>query len=549
MDNERAKQVESTNGWLSGLPAFPSLAPGDWRKVEASTTEALAALGGRPLPEPIVQALYTRGGLLYERGDDCGAQEIWEALIPHAEALGRSDMAAYCAAWLARGYLNFGEPKEALTWCRRGRHWAKGLPAFHPVHVRLAGTIGTVYQYRREWGKARRALRKALHTAPVDSELTRVWEGMGPDDLEAIQMTMLVDCYLNEATLEGSDDESLALAGRILQAAQETAVTFYTRVHCQFNMMELLWIRGDLDAAETVAGAIGAVLNNPAFPEESRLKFRPPLSRFQSILALSRDNFPMAQKHMREAFRWMRARRNPITEALIVHEMIDLYTAAHRKYYGGFREDTVLSTLEDDGSWILSLVDYCESRSPFLLKGHARKVETACLALMNHLGDPGVEGMPPLLEAAYLRGAALLHDIGLLDVSWALLNRIRPQREADRRRFQAHALAGGRILEQLGFPMTARIAEEHHEYADGSGYPFGTKTQTDIGGVLSLAEALVSSCSPSYAGPEPLTLRQAVESCLGPRSRQFQPRPLEALGRAAESGGLATLENALTQGS
>ncbi len=549
MEDARTRRVESTNDRLSGLPAFPSMKPENWRRVEASTTDALEALDGRPLPEPLVRALYIRGELLYERGDDCGAQEIWEALLPHAEALGRSDTAAYCAAWIARGHLNFGETKEALGWCRRGRFWAKKLPSYHPVHAKLAATTGTVYQYRRDWSKARKFLRKALQCAPVDGELTREWEGMGPDDLEAIQMTMLVDCYLAEATLEGSDDESLALTGRILQAAQEMATSFYTRVHCQFNMMELLWIRGELDAAETVAGAIAGVLNNPAFPEATRLKFRPPLSRFRSILALSRDNFLLAQKHMREAFRWMRARRNPWTETMIIHEMIDLYTAAHRKYYGGFREDTVLATLEEGGSWILSLVDYCESRSPFLLKGHARKVETACRILMEHLDGPAVGGISPLLETAYLRGAALLHDIGLLDVSWALLNRVRPLRAPDRRRFQAHALAGGRILEQLGFPMTARIAEEHHEYADGSGYPFGTRTQTDIGGILSLAEALVSSCSPSYAGPEPLSLTQAVEACLGPRARQFQPRPLEALRRAADAGSLAPLEIALTQGS
>ncbi len=549
MDDERTIRVESYNDWLSGLAAFPSLKPEDWRKVEASTADALEVLDGGALPEPLVHALYLRGGLLYERGDDCGAQEIWEALVPHAEALGLDDTAAYCAAWLARGHLNFGETREALAWCRHGRYRAKKLPPYHPVHAKLAATIGTVYQYRRDWGKARKALRKALQSVPVDGELSRTWEGMGPDDLEAILMTMLVDCYLAEATLEGSDDESLALTGQILQAAQEMATSFYTRVHCQFNMMELLWIRGELDAAETVAGAFAGVLNNPAFPEATRLKFRPPLARFRSILALSRDNFLLAQKHMREAFRWMRARRNPWTETMIIHEMIDLYTAAHRKYYGGFREDTVLATLEEGGSWILSLVDYCESRSPFLLKGHARKVEAACRTLMEHLDGPAGGGISPLLETTYLRGAALLHDIGLLDVSWALLNRVRPLRAADRRRFQAHTLAGGRILEQLGFPMTARMAEEHHEFADGSGYPFGTKKQTDIGGILSLGEALVSSCSPSYAVPKPLTLKQAVEACLGPRARQFQPRPLQALRRAADAGRLAPLEIALTQGS
>jgi len=546
MSTQSSAGLKEKNDWLSGLQAFPSLEPEDWRDVEASTARVLEMLGEEHAAETSIEPAYRYGSLLYDRGDDCGALEVWEALIPHAQAFGRNGVAAYCAARLAKGHVHFDETREALVWYRRGRRWSKALPASHPIHGRLAGTQGAIYQHRREWSQARKAYRRALKNSAVDPALAHKWEGMGVEDLEAVRMAMLVDCYLREARVEGHSRESLRKAGQILQAAQEMASSFYTRCHCQLNMLELLWIKDDLGAAETLAMGLSALLNNPAFPEETRLRFRPPLAWFMSLIAISRDNIPQAQQHMREAFRWMRARRNPPTEELIVREMIDLYAETHRRYYGGFREDTVLATLEDEGAWILSLVEYCESRSRYLLGGHARKVEKACRILTEHMDRSTGESMPPLLEATYLRGAALLHDIGLLDVSWATLNRIRPHRPSDLRRFQSHALAGGRILEELGFPMTARMAEEHHEFADGSGYPIGTSHQTDMGGILALAEAVVSSCSPSYVVPTPRHLSEAVRDYLGPRARQFQPRALKALKRAADSGALAPLEVALS---
>ncbi len=129
-----------------------------------------------------------------------------------------------------------------------------------------------------------------------------------------------------------------------------------------------------------------------------------------------------------------------------------------------------------------------------------------------------------------------MHDIGKLEVSWPLLNRVRPLGPLQEERLRAHVLAGGRILEDLGFPMTARLVEEHHERADGQGYPYGTRYQTLSGAFLALAESLVAMSQPSRACPNPPPVLDNAQWCLREGVRRFQPQAAAALFLAVESG-------------
>ncbi len=78
--------------------------------------------------------------------------------------------------------------------------------------------------------------------------------------------------------------------------------------------------------------------------------------------------------------------------------------------------------------------------------------------------------------AETLRAAALLHDIGKLEIPPALLNKVRSLTCDERLRFQRHTLDGAALLSPVpGLALAQSVARNHHERWDGSGYPNGLR--------------------------------------------------------------------------
>lgn len=105
-----------------------------------------------------------------------------------------------------------------------------------------------------------------------------------------------------------------------------------------------------------------------------------------------------------------------------------------------------------------------DAKSPFTYRHSVGVMEVAC-AIAEELE----------LEAYSLqsvRRAALLHDIGKLALSNSILDRPGELTEAEWVAVKAHPKFSGTILRRVpGFANIARIAEQHHERLDGSGYP------------------------------------------------------------------------------
>jgi HD-GYP domain-containing protein (c-di-GMP phosphodiesterase class II) len=77
-------------------------------------------------------------------------------------------------------------------------------------------------------------------------------------------------------------------------------------------------------------------------------------------------------------------------------------------------------------------------------------------------------------ELRDLRQAALLHDIGKLGVSNAILDKPGSLNEAELAAMRQHPIYSRRILERVSsFQTIAHIASLHHERLDGRGYPYG----------------------------------------------------------------------------
>jgi putative nucleotidyltransferase with HDIG domain len=105
-----------------------------------------------------------------------------------------------------------------------------------------------------------------------------------------------------------------------------------------------------------------------------------------------------------------------------------------------------------------------DAKSPFT-GGHSARVATYTDAMAAHLGV----GEP---ERRSLRRAAMLHDVGKLGVSSAIIEK--PGKLDDREwvEMRSHAALTGEILSRISaFENMAMIAAAHHERLDGKGYP------------------------------------------------------------------------------
>ena len=83
-------------------------------------------------------------------------------------------------------------------------------------------------------------------------------------------------------------------------------------------------------------------------------------------------------------------------------------------------------------------------------------------------------------ETENVRNVALLHDIGLLLIPEDIINKMGARTEDEERIYRTHTALGFEMLESVTcFPELAKCARDHHDYMDGSGYPFGV-VNTDL---------------------------------------------------------------------
>lgn len=528
---------------VSALPPFPSAGPERWAEVEGATAAVLDALPALSHRQGGQDALFDYGEALFAGGDECGAEEVWEALVPEAFASGRLDLAAYCAARLARCASGFGEVRMGLDWCRQGQRWAKSLPPDHPAHLALMLQRGLIRQGRRDWDGARRILAEAARQNPA-VDLTLRWERGTPADLRGSLYNGLARLALDWTRETRGPKAGLHVEEARGWIAEGLALPASAQIWTQAIALaaEASLCEGDPREARRRLAEWRATPPQPGVP---KARFDAVFLHLGALAALSEHDLSEARKLAGQAFRAVPAAGDPPLEKVIVHDLVRVFISDHEQRYSGHRESTVLPTLDAAGSWILELVDFSEARDGYLPDHHGQLVRTACLALCPRGKGRHRAGVPEDLGVDYLLGAASLHDIGKLELAWPLLNRVRPMDATAQRRLRAHVPKGTRLLESLGFPMAARIVEEHHERADGKGYPFGTQIQTFDGGLLALAEVLVARSQRSRIAPPMETLAETAHWCLHGGRRRFQPQALLALHHAMQSGALDLLGSAL----
>jgi putative nucleotidyltransferase with HDIG domain len=174
------------------------------------------------------------------------------------------------------------------------------------------------------------------------------------------------------------------------------------------------------------------------------------------------------------------------------------------------RIDAIGTTLE-----VVSQI--IDMRHPYT-SGHSLRVSRyamACALAMNLKHD----------EITHIKWAGLIHDIGKIIVSRAVLEKPTGLTKRDLCEVKKHALFTQKILEMIStLQDISPIAINHHEYFDGSGYPKGLKKdEIPLGArIMAICDAFDAMTS-NRPYRKPFTAQQACKEIEKQAGQQFDP--------------------------
>ena len=172
-----------------------------------------------------------------------------------------------------------------------------------------------------------------------------------------------------------------------------------------------------------------------------------------------------------------------------------------------------------------------EMRDPYTA-GHQKRVAQLAGAIAGEMNRP-------YDEVRGIRLAALIHDIGKIQVPSEILSKPGKLTEIEFELIKSHSQVGYDILKEIEFPWPiADIVYQHHERLDGSGYPRGLKgdeimLQARIIAVADVVEAM-SSHRPYRAA---LGTEEALAELKEKRGISYDPDVVDACLRLFKEKG------------
>lgn len=179
---------------------------------------------------------------------------------------------------------------------------------------------------------------------------------------------------------------------------------------------------------------------------------------------------------------------------------------------------------------IQSLASTAELRDPYTA-GHQRRVADLATAIARELNLPD-----DTTRGLYL--AAMMHDVGRIQVPLEILNRPGKLSNAEAELVKMHAEAGYDLLKDSDFSWpVAEIVRQHHERIDGSGYPRGLKGQEILleARILAVAD-VVDSMNSNRPYRAALGLDAALDEIEDGKGTRYDAAAADACTRLIRSG-------------
>jgi HAMP domain-containing protein len=183
-------------------------------------------------------------------------------------------------------------------------------------------------------------------------------------------------------------------------------------------------------------------------------------------------------------------------------------------------------------SAVRTLAAAIEARDPYT-RGHIDRVAGYSVSIAREMGFPKE-------RLSEIEMGAILHDIGKIGISDAILRNPARLNADEMEEMQSHPQKGVAIIAdlQLLAPVVAAVLH-HHESFDGTGYPKGLQGEDIplISRILSVADTFdaMTTDRPYRKG---LTLEEAREEIKSEAGKQFDPDVVTAFLRACGSGAL-----------
>lgn len=183
------------------------------------------------------------------------------------------------------------------------------------------------------------------------------------------------------------------------------------------------------------------------------------------------------------------------------------------------QEEVTVATLE-------ALVNALEAKNAFLA-GHSARVAAgaATIASTLQLSDDDIE---------HVRVAGRLHDLGMIGIREAVLNKEGPLTDDEYEHIKEHVIIGSRILAPLAhLGRVVDYVRSHHERWDGTGYPDGlTGEMIPIGARVIGAAEVYDALTTSRPYQEKLAPEEAVDRMNLLSGKVLDPTVMEALRTA-----------------
>jgi putative nucleotidyltransferase with HDIG domain len=172
---------------------------------------------------------------------------------------------------------------------------------------------------------------------------------------------------------------------------------------------------------------------------------------------------------------------------------------------------------------IRALAATLDARDPYTA-GHSERVSALSVLIGRQMGLGAT-------ELDVLRLGALLHDIGKIGLTDAILRKPGPLTAEEYAELKRHPAQGARILRQVPFLAPhIPIVELHHERPDGRGYPFGLRgDEIPVAArIVHVADAFDAITSARAYRPArgPAEAIAEIQRCSG---TEFDPVSVEAL--------------------
>lgn len=173
-----------------------------------------------------------------------------------------------------------------------------------------------------------------------------------------------------------------------------------------------------------------------------------------------------------------------------------------------------------------------EAKDPYTA-GHVDRASAYCLETGEVLGLSEE-------ELTALRYGAILHDVGKIGISDAILRKPAPLSQEEFTVMTTHAAIGSDLVEGIRFLETARpIIRHHHEAYDGSGYPDGLAGNTiPLGSRIIAVVDAFDAMTTDRPYRKALTLETAAAELRKMTGSQFDGRMVEAFSRVLQRRGL-----------